>query len=340
MKTFPSDAPILVEVRRGSVIESRHRGWIVVCDNKSNVIRQLGRPLPSVYVRSSLKPFQILPLIINGVDKKFGLTSEELAVIMSSHSGEKKHTETVYNILKKINLDEKNLKCGYHPPLHKDSALELYKEGKEPCSLHSNCSGKHSGMLASCQFNGWKTENYLDYNHPVQASIREAVSYVADIDEGELNVGIDGCGAPVYNMPLEKVALLYARLADPGCLSPKYVDAFNRITYVMTKHPYLIAGEGRFDTDFMTTMQGKVVGKGGSEAVCGIALLEHGLGIAIKIEDGNKRAIGPVVLEVLKQLNLIDAQELESLKKWHHPLLYNFAKTLVGEIIPVFKLRK
>lgn len=337
-KNFPSNARILVESYRGDFIESRHRGWIAICDNKGNIKKQLGKPLPSVYVRSSLKPFQLLPLIINKIDKKFNFTEQELAIIMSSHSGQDKHIELVCSVLEKISLTKENLKCGAHPPIHKASASAIYKKGEKPCTLHCNCSGKHSGMLAICKFYGWDIKGYLYPAHSVQKLIKESIAYMSDVPEEELKAGIDGCGVPVYTIPLNNLAMAYARLVAPENLKKEYQQAVKKVIGIMIKYPDLIAGDERFDTDLMKEMNGQLICKGGGEAVCCTGILNQGLGVAIKIEDGNSRAVGPVMLETLKQLNVINKSELENLKKWHYTPSYNFAKTLVGELNPVFRL--
>jgi len=337
-KNFPSSAPVLVELYRGDVIESRHRGWIAVCDNNGTIKRQLGKPLPSAYVRSSLKPFQILPLLINKIDEKFNFTEQELAIIMSSHSGQAKHIELVLSILEKTGFTKDNLKCGAHSPIHRASSATIYKKGEKPCNLHCNCSGKHAGMLAVCKFYGWEIEGYLSPDHPVQKLIGKSIAYMTDMPEDGLKAGIDGCGVPVYPIPLNNLAMGYARLVASENLKKEYQEAVRKVVEIMIKYPDLIAGDERFDTDLMQEMKGKLICKGGGEAVCCSALVKDKIGIALKIEDGNSRAVGPVMMEVLKQLNALSKSNLENLKKWHNTPSYNFAKTLVGGLRPVFKL--
>src|ERR1051326_8205993 len=202
----------LVEVTRGALVESRHRGFIAVANAEGEVLASLGEITARTYYRSAAKPFQPIPLIASGAADHFKLTPRELAVIIGSHSGEAVHVGTVAAILSKIGLDETALQCGAHPPFDEATARMLKAEGKQPTALHHNCSGKHAGMLALARFLGEPIENYLDPLHPVQMRIRRVLARFADVPMEEIAIAIDGCSAPVFGLSIKAMARSYARL--------------------------------------------------------------------------------------------------------------------------------
>lgn len=326
----------LVEVTRGSLVESVHRGSIAVVDAAGKLLAWAGNPELVTYYRSAAKPIQALPVITTGAAERFGLNDEELAIICASHSGEDEHVRVVTGLLGKLNLSPECLMCGTHPPFHSGSAREIWRQGTQPNLVHCNCSGKHSGMLAICRHMGWPTENYLDLSHPLQKTLLNLIREYHEITD--VSLGVDGCGVPVYGMPLKEMAKGYARLVDPKPLSQESAAAAKRFIKAMTSHPRLVAGAGRLDTVLMEAIGDKVVAKCGAEGVQCLGLLNKGIGIAIKIDDGHVRATEPVAVEVLKQLGILGQDELEALRPKHHVPVKNLHKAVVGEIRPVFKL--
>ena len=218
------------------------------------------------YLRSSAKPFQLLPLVESGAADRFGFTDAELAVMAGSHSGEPRHVAAVQSILNKIGLSEEALQCGVHAPFNADSAKALRAAGREPTALYNNCSGKHSGMLAQAVDRGLSTHDYLDPQHPVQITIRQRLAELGGITFDEIGVGVDGCSAPCFAMPLRAAALAFARLAEAR------ESGLHRVARVMMDYPEMVAGEGRLDTDLMRAVPGRVVSKGGAEGY-------HGMGV-------------------------------------------------------------
>jgi L-asparaginase II len=286
-------------------------------------------------MRSAAKPVQIMPLLEDGADQHFGFTAAELAVIMASHNGEEIHIRAVESILKKIGLTDSNLKCGFHPPMHPPAAAQHTKQNLPKSPIYNNCSGKHAGMLAVAKFHRWPLENYLDPAHPLQMRIKERMAFFSGLAENEIGVGVDGCSAPVFYLPLKNMALIYAKLAAG------VTESANRVFEIMTAHPEMIAGTGRFDSEFMRVMSGRMISKVGAEGIRSVGVRgERPLGIALKIEDGSKRASEAVLLEALRQLNLVSETDLNALADFYHPTIVNFAGIETGVIQAEFDLRQ
>jgi len=336
----------LVEVKRGSITESRHRGYIVVVDPDGNIIASLGAPEYVTYLRSSAKPFQALPLLISGAADRFGFTDREVALTCGSHNGEPIHTELAASILQKIGLTPEALHCGAHEPYGIEAALELRKRGEEPNALHNNCSGKHAGMLAVAVHLGAPIDNYESPRNPVQKAIADVVSQFSGVPVTDMAIGVDGCGAPVFGMTVKAMALSYARLISPPASFDKTTrDACERIVRVMGAYPELIGGTSdRLDTELMRAAPQRLISKVGAEGVytAGIRPSEewpNGLGIALKIEDGDdKRARPTVVIESLRQLGVLRDESLEAMARYAFFPVKNRRGDVVGEITASFGL--
>lgn len=338
----------LVEVWRGEIVESRHRGHVVAVDATGKGIARLGQPEVVTYLRSSAKPFQAIPLVASGAADRFGFTEKEIAIACASHNGEAIHTETVAGMLDKIGLDESALKCGVHEPFSTEVAAALRAEGLRPTVLHNNCSGKHTGMLALALHLGAPVETYDEMENPVQQMILGCVSEFSGIAVEEIALAVDGCGAPVFGVPVTAMALMYARLAT---VPEDFVDASSRkaaarIFRAMTAHPEIVGGRAeRLDTKVMLAARGRIVSKVGAEGVYTAGILPseawpRGLGIAIKIEDGEDRRARPtIVIETLRQLGLLDAVAIEALAPYSSFPIRNHRGDMVGEVRPSFNLR-
>jgi L-asparaginase II len=330
----------LVELTRGHIVESIHRGDLAVVDATGKLLYAVGSPKEKfAFIRSSSKPIQAVPVVESGAIEHFGLTEKETAIFCASHSAEPIHVETVRSILEKIGLDESALQCGRHLPLDKQAAAELLRSGAEPTEVHCNCSGKHSGMLTLAQHMGWDVSTYTDLNNPVQQAMRASMARFSGMAPEDIEIGVDGCGVPVFGLPVYNMALAWARLSDPSAFPESTQAAVARITQAMTSWPQLIAGTGRLCTALMRQLSGRVVSKSGAEGVYCATLLGKGIGIAVKIEDGNGRATGPVIIEALRQLGVLTEEDLENLHSFHHPTLYNHRHDVVGASRPVFTLQ-
>jgi L-asparaginase II len=337
--------PALVEVTRGTLVESRHRGYIAVVDAAGAVVTSLGDIRTPAWFRSAAKPFQPLPIITSGAAAHYGFTPRELAVIAGSHSGEIAHLETVLSILNKIGLDESALQCGAHMPFDDVSAKQLRAENGEPGALHNNCSGKHAGMLAVAKYIGEPLENYLDPEHPIQRLIRTTLARFADEPVDEIKIAVDGCGAPVFGLSVEAMARSYARLvcASDAGIEPSLAEAAGDVVNAMIEYPEMVGGtRGRLDTDLMLAAKGEIISKVGAEGtqLLGVKPSERypkGLGVAIKIEDGDvRRARDPVVIETLRQLGLLDDAQLDALARYARSTIFNHRKIEVGEVRTCF----
>ncbi|MCR4441568.1 MAG: asparaginase [Peptococcaceae bacterium] len=329
----------LVEVTRGKIVESVHRGVAVVVDAAGKTLFHAGDPSYITYIRSAAKPMQAVPVVESGAAKRFGFTTEELALIMSSHNGEEEHVRVGMQVMEKIGLGPEHLRCGTHPPLHKRSAGELEKKGQVPTVFHCTCSGKHAGMLALARHLGLSLHDYYLPDHPVQKLMLQAVADFACLKPAEIITGTDGCGVPVFALSLERMALAYARWAKPSGFGQERKEACLTLQRAMTSHPFLLAGTGRLASEVMKVTGNKLVMKDGTEGIFCLGVPGKGWGIAIKAEDGHTRALGPVVVEILRQLGLITAGEYERLLPYARQQLKNYRGENVGEVRPAFTLQ-
>jgi L-asparaginase II len=309
----PEDAP-LVAVTRGALLESIHRGRLAVCDPEGNILEAAGDPEAYIYARSSAKPFQALPLVLSGAAEAFGLTERELAVACASHNAEEPHLAAVRSILEKAGLTEDDLRSGAHLPLYEPEAEKLIRSGEVPRPIHSNCSGKHSGMLAVCVHEGYETATYRDPSHRLQRRILGLIAGVCGLREDEVLVAGDNCGVPAFALPLRSFATGLARVATGKALPDELADAALRIRDAMREHPFMVAGTGRFDTELMDST-GLLV-KGGAEAVLAVGSRE-GWGLALKISDGSERAVRPAALAALGGMG-IEVPEAVSIVRGLH----------------------
>jgi L-asparaginase II len=325
--------PVLVEVTRGPEVESLHRGQIAVVDAAGHLKERLGDPETLVCLRSLAKPFQALAVLTTGAAAAFGFGPPELAVFSGSLSGQDFHVKLVTRALARLGLTPEALQCGAHPPLHRPTAQALAKAGQRPTALHNTCAGKHTAMLALCVHHGWPLDNYLAVDHPVQQLIIQTVGDLVGVPPGRIPVAIDGCGAPVFYMPLRQIAWGYARLAAAPPDTP-----LGQLLSAILAHPRHIGGDGRLDTDVMLALPGRVFAKSGAEGGYALALTDAGLGVALKIEDGQARALNPAVVAILEQLGLLTPPAREHLAPYLRPLILNHRKQEVGRIQAAFSL--
>ncbi len=329
----------LVEVTRGDAVECTHAGSIAVVNVQGDVLYQAGGPHALTFTRSTIKPFQAVPFLHAGGAQHFGLTMRETALLCASHSGEAMHVDTVQSILHKAGCDEQQLRCGCHVPMDYAVHDTLPAANAHFTQLHHNCSGKHAGFLAHCVQHGLPLESYLDPAHPLQRAVRSSVAHVAGMTSQQLVMGIDGCSAPNYAMPLSRLALSYAKLAQ-GAESSDYESTLATLRDAMTTHPELVSGTGRNDLAFMQTAPNDWVAKIGADGVQVIGVRSAGLGIALKIADGNMRALYTAAVAVLRQLGLVDQAEASPLAPWVRPQLTNYRGLHTGEVRAAFQLQK
>ncbi len=342
----PSDVAPLVEVTRGTIVESIHFGVFVVTDNAGRIYASEGNPGASTYLRSSAKPFQVLPFVVSGGMEHFSLTDRELAVMCGSHHGTDEHVKVIQGIQAKIGIDASNLQCGMHPPSDAATAERMLVNHEENSPLRHNCSGKHTGMMAAALMRGLPIDNYLDPQHPVQQAIFQAFSGMTFVPVSEMSFGKDGCSAPVFAVPMRAAAMAFARLADPSGYPELRCSSLRRIFSAMTANPDMVAGPGAFDTVLMQVAEGKILAKGGAEGYQALAVLpgacgkdSPAYGITIKISDGDlagARARTTVAVEILRKLGALDATQLAQLEKFRERPQHNWRKIEVGEIHTCF----
>lgn len=328
----------LVEVTRGATVESIHRGIVAVVDTKGNKIASVGDTSYFTYIRSAAKPIQALPILEQGAADRFGFSLEDIALIISSHSGEEEHVRIGRQLMDKIGLESIYLLCGTHPPLHQDTAKELSARGQAPSVFHCTCSGKHAGMLALAKHLELSLDDYYILEHQVQQFMLQTISEFADMDKTDIGIGIDGCGVPVFALPIEKMAYIYARWADPIDFCDKRINACSILSEAVTTYPRLVGGTRRLASDLMKITGKKLLAKDGNEGIFCIGVPSRGWGIAVKIEDGSNRAVAPVVIETLRQLGLLTTAEYDGLSAYARRELRNYRGNMIGEVRPAFKL--
>jgi L-asparaginase II len=330
-----------IQVYRGDYVESAHDVHIAVVSAHGDLIAYYGDPNRLTFARSSMKPFQAVPMVESGAVDAYNFTDRELSLFCASHSGEPFHRNAVEEVLQKINLQEKDLQCGTHIPRDIESYNQLMREGKQLTPFYSNCSGKHAGMLAGTQQQNMDVAAYRELSHPYQQQIIEVIGNVSDFAKEEIKTSVDGCGVPVHRIPLRQLALAFSRLAAPEAWETgtgKRKKALKHIRDAMVNYPEMVAGTKRFDTDLMNIFQGRIVAKGGAEGVHCFGDLHTGIGAAVKIDDGNARGTSVASMEVVRQLKIGESSIWEQLDDYYHAPVRNARDEKIGVIKPAFQL--
>lgn len=294
--------PILVEIMRGDHVESVHRGAVAVCDADGGLVMEIGDVAQHVFPRSAVKAMQALPLVESGAADALGFGDRELALACASHRGEACHVEMAGAMLGRVGLDGEALECGVHWPLNHDATVELARAGHQPSALHNNCSGKHSGFLCTCRHLRLEHRGYVGFDHPMQGMIREAMQDVTGVVHDGHNSATDGCSIPTYAIPLESLAAGFARMAAGQGLGAMRATAARRLLAACMAEPFFVSGTDVADMALMQASPGRIFVKSGAEGVFCAALPEHGLGIALKCDDGTGRAGELMIAAVLAKL--------------------------------------
>jgi L-asparaginase II len=332
--------PIAVRVHRGSHVEAVHTASVAVVDERGHLTHAFGDPSLETVLRSAAKPFQALPLVTSGAAEAFHFGPRELALASASHNGSDLHASAVAAMLAHAGVTAEALQCGAHLPteLRLRGAFPTRDEHRDP--LRHNCSGKHSGFLALARQLGAPLEQYLDPAGTTQSAVRNALALACEVSPDSLIAAVDGCSAPTYSLPLERLAVAFKNLALASSAEPELAGALERIRNAMQAEPLLVSGEGRFDYDLARSFPGNIVNKGGAEAILGIGFRDPPLGIAIKIHDGAERALAPLTVAVLQKLGLVDEiARFPLLVRHERPTLRNHTKREVGAIRAEVELR-
>jgi len=325
---------LLVEITRNGVIESRHFGAAVVCDFKGTIVESWGDVNQLIFPRSALKPMLAIDVVESGASDHFALDDAELSLACASHQGEVMHEAKVVAWLNRLGLNQDRLACGAVLPDDEPSAHKLLASGQPGCRAHHNCSGKHAGFLTTALHLDMPLENYNQVDHPVQKLSMDTLSDVAGIDLRQYPLGIDGCGFPAPTMPLVCLGRAIARFANPGKLSSHRAKAVHRLQEAVIHEPLFAAGHGTVVSELNEVTKGAVLAKTGAEGVLIAAIPKRGLGIALKIADGNARARPTALLAILDHLGALSQTEKDQLQAHRNPQVFNSQGLVVGENRP------
>ncbi len=330
--------PVLVEVLRGAIVESAHRGAVAVFDGDGKPVWEIGDTEKPVFPRSAVKAIQALPLVETGTADAYGFGDRELALACASHSGEPAHVELAQAMLAKAGLDKSALECGAHWPSSHDATIALARAGNSPNPLHNNCSGKHSGFLCTCVHAGIAHQGYVKAGHDLQEMVRAAMETVTGATHDADDRAIDGCSIPTYAVPLKSFALGFARMATGRSFGPERAKAAKRLLSACMAEPFLVAGTGKADVALMQAAPSRIFVKTGAEGVYCAALPELGLGIALKCDDGAGRAAEVMIATVLAKLLGADKALAANLLEQANPPIESRIGAKVGALRPTASL--
>ncbi len=340
---------------RGDALENSHRAHIAVVDAGGRLLAGFGDPRRITLARSAAKPAQALAVVETGALERFGFDEGDLALMCASHSSEPRHVERARAMLARLGASEDDLRCGPHTPISDAVWRDWIRRGIEPTAVCSNCSGKHAGMLAGARALGTALANYHLDTHPMQQRVKRVMAEVCDLPEDAVGWGVDGCNLPTPAFPLDRLALIYTKLADaadavaarPAAAEPR-VAALARLYHAMTRHPELVAGEGRFCTGLMQAFDGALVGKLGADGCYGVGIragdatrrlgAAGAIGFAVKVEDGNVGVLAMIVCEVLARLEIGTAEQRDALASFHRPPMRNTRGVETGRVAFPFEL--
>jgi L-asparaginase II len=312
--------PVIAEILRGKVIESRHRGAFAVCDASGKIVSAMGDVNAAFYPRSAIKAFQTLPLLQSGAADRFGLTPEEIALCCASHEGEPEHLRVARAVLAKAGNTEADLECGTHWPTG-DTMRAMVRSGEAASAIHNNCSGKHAGMLALARHMRVDVKGYVKPDHPVQKEIAKSYSAICGTDLANVSMGIDGCSVPTWALPAHVLATGFARL-------PALPEG-QRMIAAVSVHPSMVAGTGRFDTNIMKAVPRLFIKWGAEGTLCG-CIPHAGLGFALNCDDGAYRGATLAAAEMVLKLDVWNAEERVSLATFTSKTISNWRKLEVG----------
>lgn len=330
--------PILVDVLRGSTVESTHSGAFAIVDGDGALVASLGDIQRPIFPRSAIKVLQALPLVESGAADRLQLTDAELAIACASHNGEPEHVATALGMLKKAGLDAGALECGTQWPGRESVLRGMFSRQEQAGPLHNNCSGKHAGFVCvACQLalaQGSEpaefTRGYVRAEHPLMREVGAALAATTDTDLAKAPVGTDGCSIPTYGIPLRQLALAFARVATGQGLAPERARAARRLRQAVARAPFMVGGTGRFDTDVMALLGERVFCKVGAEGVYCASLPEQGFGVALKIDDGNARGAEVAMAALIETFVRLGDTERQAMTAFSAPVLKNWNGIEVG----------
>jgi L-asparaginase II len=324
--------PVCVEVTRGNLVESRHRGAVVVVDGDGRTVFSQGDIEQAVFPRSACKAMQALPLVESGAADAYGFGNKELALACSSHSGEDEHVALAASMLARAGRDVSALECGAHWSSDQKTIIHQARTIDKPTALHNNCSGKHSGFVCACCHQDIDPKGYVAYDHPLQQQIRDTMQSLTGAALGHDNCGTDGCSIPNYAVPLQKLAHGFAKMATGAGLEPLRAKAARRLFDACMAEPFYVAGTGRACTKLMSIAPGRIFAKTGAEGVFCAAIPEQGIALALKCDDGNGRASEAMVTATLARFFEEGSEIHAGLMAMANKALSNWNGIHVGDI--------
>ncbi|WP_054956878.1 asparaginase [Paenibacillus dakarensis] len=328
----------LVKEYRADIMECAHSGHICIVNEEGKVEAYAGDPEYVTFTRSSAKPLQAIPAIRAHMASHYHLTDQEIAIMTASHRGQLEHQETLINLMNKTGIAEQRLVCAPSYPLNEEARDALILSRSDKRKLHHNCSGKHLGLLAYCQMQGYSLEGYENPDHPVQQEVLNTVAYMSGLSKEKIILGTDGCGLPVFALPMHALATAYMKLACPDLIEDKATRlAVETITKAMNAHPFMVAGTGKVDT--LLLQDENIVAKGGFKGVYCFGLKKERLGITFKILDGSEEEWGLVTESILAQIGYQNKATMERLREAYTKDLYNDGGQKVGRVETVFTLK-
>ncbi|HEY2491475.1 MAG TPA: asparaginase [Paenibacillus sp.] len=328
---------ILVKEYREGVMECAHSGHISIVDEQGKVIASAGDPHFITFTRSSAKPFQAIPAIRGGIVDYYKLSDKEIAIMTASHIGEPYHIETLEGILGKVGVQDSQMVCASSYPLDEQSREDVLRHNRNKSKLFHNCAGKHLGLLAYSAMKGYPLDSYAEVNHPLQQEIIGTIAYLAAIEREDISLGVDGCGLPVFALPLSALATAYMKLACPERIEDEPTrEAARIITRAMNRYPEMVGGTGRVDS--LILQDDNIVAKGGFKGVYCFGLKKEKIGIAFKVLDGSEEEWAFIVESILEQIGYSEAKTIELLKQHYMKDIYNDGGKKVGYAETVFQL--
>ncbi|MGL4635930.1 MAG: asparaginase [Beijerinckiaceae bacterium] len=326
--------PVLVDVMRGGIVESSHRGAVAVVDADGAVVLSIGDIDRPIFPRSAIKGLQAIPLIESGAADKYQLTDDEIALACASHNGEERHAQTALGMLAKAGLGVGALECGAQFPMRANAGHPLIREGKPATALHNNCSGKHSGFVCVACASGDDPAGYIKASHPTMRAVTEAVASMTGHNLSEAVAGTDGCSIPTFAIPLRALALGFARFGAGAKLGGERQKATARIRAAVANAPFFVAGTERFDTEVMQVLGTRAFLKVGAEGVYCASFPDLGFGVALKCDDGTTRAAEVMMAAVIKRYLGLSDDTFAAMARWHTQPLTNWNGIHVGDIRP------
>lgn len=321
---------------RGNTLDLTHYGYLVIVDENSNVLYSIGDPDDIVFYRSASKPLQALPVIARGLDRKFGLTEEESTIFAGSHAGEDFHIAALESILKKAGLSEDMLVMKPAVPCYVPANEARIRQGLEPRKLYHNCAGKHTALMLLQRELGGEVRDYWKMGAACQLEVQRAIEIMSETERVEL--GVDGCGVPVFAVPVRCIANAFKNLVAPEHIADEGLRrAAEAFAPRIHKYPLMMRGTGYLCS--LINYDPNILGKGGANGVYGFALKKEKLGVAFKFVDGTEHLWPLMVLEVLKGLGCLSRETAERLETLHPYQIYNDNDTLVGERKPCFEVK-